>query len=326
MKKVALLISLCFLYSSCNKNIVHEHDKLNKKFQNRLAKHRKGIKVGVSRTGSHVKPGSIRPLTTFPQLADWIYSYVYSNFKYDPTHFYPQYFIMKTDGLVNLLNPNTHTAPKYLHFYLSTNEMTNNLDLTIIGAIDDNTGDVYNYIHSPKNTVFGGLTSSYETGVLADDFLEGKYRNPGGQWTQYHSYLNVKLPAQTIPIERSLAQNRILNYQTNNQFQYEYSFLVNCEEFYDFLTNIAHQEPQDTHLPQITTVPYLQIYLAYVNGDVSQPTVIIVGLDSTGKHIYFTPDGQNDYVFEAAVPCPYCGVQYDDGLDGNVPQNIHNHR
>ncbi len=244
------------------------------------------------------KHSTVGDSKTLPSsIKDWITSYVFTN-----GLSYPTYYIIKTDDLITYLNTNN---PQFLHFYFCQNANTKSLDLAFLGTNKYTIDATCNYQHIPSDYVFGNLTSSDLSGVVSYDPLIDK---------QKYNYPAIKLPLLTSTITNSIAKSWITTYQNQHYGDNIFSFVINSSRLYDFLTN------SNSQLPTIGTVPYLQIYLAYVNGVPTNPTIVMVGLNNDGTHIYYTDDGNTNYVFEAAEPCPYCGVKHDDNIDGPIDQ------
>lgn len=227
--------------------------------------------------------------TPIAPVRRWIYNYVYTQ-----NSSYPDHFIANAGAIVQYLD--TYN-PKYLHFYLC--QYSGRTDLAFIGAQDfvDPSGRGYLYAHV-NSPVFSQFTPSSKYKINYDPLTDSPFK---------YNYPNINQPPNIQALEDDIATSRIVTYQ-NSHYNSTLSLLIDATLLRSFLTQANRQ------LPSTGNIPFLQIYFAYNdNGDL---TIILVGVDGNGNHVYYTDDGATKNVLEAAEPCPYCGVSPDGRIGG----------
>ncbi len=71
-----------------------------------------------------------------------------------------------------------------------------------------------------------------------------------------------------------------------------------------------------SYLCKFPEVVYLQFYMGYkVESALENLTILVVGLDKYGHHIWDFNDQDVPYMFGKGVPCPKCTVEYDASID-----------
>lgn len=250
------------------------------------------------------------PRTPLSIAAQWIQTY--QNYVYSPTSGDPESMVINTQGLINYLQNSPKV--KFLQIYLEYNnkDLNNRIDLTIVGADTATVGGNLKYVHQywsgNYNKVFTNFVNSAKCGVQYDDSLDLNRFTP----IQFAGF------ADNSPTDTSTAQQYITRYQDDHgqATNITYSFLIDAIQLKQFLTNKNYQNPSTGG-----NVPYLEIYFACANNVPAAVTLIMVGVNNSGKHVYYSYQNSN-YVFDQCVPCPQCNIQYDAGLDGPVIQDV----
>lgn len=113
-----------------------------------------------------------------------------------------------------------------------------------------------------------------------------------------------EIPQDPIRVTQSDAQKYITNFST-------------LDENYGYPTSLLIRADNIRTLIAKTNVKCLQVYFGY---DISQHyrlTILIVGVNGNGKHIYFkdAAGAVEASILEHCVPCPECGVTKDASVD-----------
>jgi|GEM_PF-3190382 len=328
MKKVLTLIgaSLAIMLASCGSNKcpdaaaanavanqANESGKLTDKNRlvDRIAQEKQALRLDnvqleKVRAAKTQRIQIVDPKMLPATAAAWIKAYQQSPYflKSDPLS-----MLINTQSLIGYLT--TQPKARFLHLYLCQTGLQGRMDLTVIGADSTIRGTDTTYSHIYSSTpgkVFSNFADAYNAGVKYDS-LDPSMGNT----------LNfVGVSDNVASIYDTLAQSNISSYQyyEDTDASLTYSFLIDAGQLKSFLTTPALQSPATTGG---NNVPYLQVYFAYKNatpGDANL-TLILVGVNSAGKHVYYKAGGIN-YVFEQCVPCPECAIDPDKRLDGPV--------
>ncbi len=264
--------------------------------------HRPNSMVASNKNKGAREANWIKAVTVQDNVSPWIRDYTVANGL--P---YPRYFIMRASEIQAFLSTDPKPNTGYLHFYLTIDNQTSSLDLVLTGATDNGQNSHYSYtdVAPLPNTVFSNFMTAPNYGVVQDAYLEG-----GNNIYQYPSPPNL---ITTISPTMSISQAaiNITDYQQlYDQFALAYSFMIDTTNIGTFLNNPQNQIVYGAQKPPAqNVVQYIQVYLAYEQSNPDITTIILVGLDANGNHVYFTNDAGNSlFVFNAAVPCPFCNV------------------
>ncbi len=310
MRKISVCLGIIFVFSSCTlydnyksrDNVSYFRHLHASQYQhrNKTVTHRRknwktpGYNPSHSKT-QVAKKTNAKDAVPSVDVNTWIYNYTHANGL--P---FPQSFIIPTTDLITFLT-NSH-AP-YLHIYLGVNSVNGNQDLVLCGASENASKDGFSDIIPFANNVFGNFATPVTCTVTPDPIMEGNHG-----YSPYPGRGNAN--SSLIPI--LTARNEIAAYENQfNEFPLAQSFIINTVDFLPFLTNGNLQCNAAGTILGGGTVPFIQIYLAYDNNDTNLSSVIIVGLDAAGKHIYYAHQDSGTvlaYVFNTGFPCPYCNV------------------
>jgi hypothetical protein len=185
------------------------------------------------------------------------------------------YFIFKKSDLMSYISA-LNGDISYLHFLLGYDA---NLQATtlIICAMNKTKGHTYetntgvDYVFAYNSASYGGINPK------PFDLTAGDYISiPNGVVVDTVAYDSVK------PM--------IDNY-TPNVNNTALSFLVSAPDLVSYIKD--------------GNIVALQVYLAK---DFNRLTLVFVGLDANGKHVFMTDGNNNYYALEHCMPCPTCNV------------------
>ena len=117
----------------------------------------------------------------------------------------------------------------------------------------------------------------------------------------------TKLDCSNSTVSEATEKSFIMNYQIENTQEHHHleSFTFSAVALQNYLNSNA-------------SVSFLQIYLgrnpAMISSNVEKYTLIFVGLNNSGIHQYETV-GTTNFVYEQCMPCPECGVAFDNTID-----------
>ena len=232
-------------------------------------------------------------LTDTSMARQWIADYQDNNTNYG----YPTSFLLNTKTLITYFNKATQSVNGryYIHIYMSYNTDQNDLFTVILVPLVLN--EQSNFIHDTAyKNVFGNCTPCPLCGVVPDN-LDGPLTQ-NGTW-------NTNVP--DCAMFKDIAKDYIAEYQNVNTDYYPDGTKFPESEYLDVtdLRNFILKK----------SIPFLQIYMAY-RSQTTDLTLIFVGVDNTGNHVYST----TNQVFDECNPCPKCNITYDDDVDGGDQQ------
>jgi len=189
----------------------------------------------------------------------------------------PSYYIFDKGQLTNYITDFGVSNVKFIHFLLAFDTISKKASL-ILCAVNDSLGHGYDTITSDTNSYVFSSESNLNIKPDAFDNVPGKF-----------DVLPLSQVIDTLLF--SNAKNMINNYsvKVNNT---ALSFLANGTDL-------------NNYIGMLTSARYLQVYLA---NDFNRLTLIFVGLEANGRHVYLSDPSGNCYVLENCMPCPICDV------------------
>jgi hypothetical protein len=239
--------------------------------------------------------------------------------KYVEQH--PSSFLIKMknsdgDGLGDyLLNTKKTLENAYLHVYFGAKQLSQ-------GGIKQDTALVFIGAKQVRNPSTGAVT-------LAHDYDNSKI------WATSKYQPNCCVPFDTNfdPIDRNYTQGCDINdcvtgiISENDAKSYIHNFQLNdgndpANPTVIFTTEsflISANDMRD-YLSRYPEVEFLQIYIGY-NYSLARYdnlTLLFVGVDKNGRHIWNFDEAGNTYMFDECNPCPICLVDYDSKIDDHA--------
>lgn len=230
---------------------------------------------------------------------------------------HPSAYLVKASGLKTLLN-NMSSTNCYLHIYLAANDVNcNSMFIGLVPTIfDQNTQHIHHDLSTTYNTDL--VLCSTETDpncCTIQDALDNGLDVYTSETCDITNCVESFIRKEDIVQSFSNYQTKFSNAgQTGPVYPHTQSFLINASQIRDFLNNP----------PAGTSPQYIEFYIGYNSADNTTKdhlTILTVGVDANGNHIYAQSGGQSQ-VFDESMPCPLCNVDADPKLP-NLQITLH---
>ena len=218
----------------------------------------------------------------------------------------------------------------FLHIYfakMSNNPDTKDVFLAIIGAKEN--ADKKAEHDNSLNSLWCSSTSDQDECLLRDPYLDGPFllSTPGCKITNCKPNIIPKATVKQYVVNYQGLHPMFKNKKTRKQLDSLYkvkpylganatqTFLINANDLIAYLNK-----------PAAKKIKYFQFYIGYNPGskiaNKDGLTIIIVGVDATGNHVYNETATVQYTVLDECNPCPKCSVVNDNDLDVN-PQSYY---